>query len=664
MIKETPAQSAVAVEGVAPERETAMPTGRRLRVLLGQDWAVAWVFILPTVLLMGVIIAYPFIRAVYMSFTNTTTLQLGPWVGLSNYSWLAHDHFYRESVIITMQFTFTAVFLKAVVGVIASLLLNKLAGRASILVGLVLLPWIMPDVVRAITWKQLLDPLFGAISYTLLKFHLIKAPMAFLGDLKLALPSVILINLWQGIPFFTINILAGLKAIDQELYEAAAIDGANSWRQFLHITLPGLKYVLIVVTLLSTIWTFNTFTLIFLLTGGGPMDATNIYSIFAYSYLNGRQYGLAVASALFMAPLLLFFIMFLSRYMMQGRTLYADTSVNEPGPISRAISWPFQKLVSIVTTVFWFVNDSIEKAFEAIARSIGRRLESEEVRTGRKPRRHTILRQIPAWFALLMLLTFELAPFYFVVVSSFKREQQISQIQSIFWPDPWSLSQFQHLLGPARNFMVWLRNTLIVSTITPLISVLVAAAGAYALTRLRWRGSRTMSSLVLIAYLMPGIMMIVPIYQIFSLLHLTDSLAALLLSYPTFALPFAIWLMMGYYATIPEELEAAALVDGCNRFQAFWQVVLPLTKPAMLAVFLFGVTNAWSEFLFAYVMISKESAMTVPVGLSQMILGDVQPWGELCAAALIMTVPVLIIYTLGQKYMVGGLTAGAVKGGG
>ena len=134
----------------------------------------------------------------------------------------------------------------------------------------------------------------------------------------------------------------------------------------------------------------------------------------------------------------------------------------------------------------------------------------------------------------------------------------------------------------------------------------MAAASAYALTRLRWKGARQFSNLVLVAYLMPAIMMLIPIYQLFAALHAHQlALWALILSYPTFSLPFAIWLMMGYYASIPEELEAAALVDGCNRFQAFFKVVLPLTKPALMAVALFGVTQAWSEFLFAYVFLSR-----------------------------------------------------------
>ncbi len=660
MIKERPFESLV------PVAPTEIPLSRRLKILLGQDWNVAWLFMIPTIALMGGIIAFPFLRAVYESFTNTTTLDVGPWVGLANYRQLFADKFFLHSLGVSAQFTFWSVLFKIIVGTLSAVLLNRLGGKAAILTGLVLLPWIMPDIVRAITWKGLLDPLYGALSIALINLHLIKTPLAILGDTKTALAGIVLVNLWQGIPFFTINLLAGLKSIDQELYEAAAIDGASPWRQFLHITLPGLRYVLIVVSLLSTIWTFNAFSLIYLLTAGGPLDATKVFTIYSYGMFAGHQYSMSVAAALITAPLLAFFIVILSRYMMRGRTLYSDTTVREPGPVMRAlglIGLPFTWILGAVLAVFWFVNDNIELAFEALGRLIRRwrGIRDDVTHISRAPK---WLGQAPAWIALILLLAFELLPFYYVIVTSFKTQQQIAQFSGVFWPTPWSTYQYERLFGPTRSFILWLRNTILVSVITPLIATIVAAAGAYALTRLRWKGSSILSSAVLVAYLMPGIMMIVPIYQIFSKLHLTNSLWALILSYPTFSLPFAIWLMMGYYASIPEELEAAALVDGCNRFQAFFQVVLPLTRPALLAVALFGVTQAWSEFLFAYIMISKDKMMTVPVGLSMMIIGDVVPWGELCAAALIMAIPVLILYTLGQKYMVGGLTAGAIKGGG
>jgi multiple sugar transport system permease protein len=220
------------------------------------------------------------------------------------------------------------------------------------------------------------------------------------------------------------------------------------------------------------------------------------------------------------------------------------------------------------------------------------------------------------------------------------------------------------LLGPDRSFLVWYRNTFLVAIVTPLVSTIVAALGGYALVRLRWRGRRPFSGIVLVAYLMPSVLLVISLFQIFSKVGLTNNLLGLIVAYSTFALPFALWLMMGYYASIPRELEEAGLIDGCNRFQMFFKIVLPLTKPALMAVFLFGVTAAWHEYLFAYVLISRESMMTLPLGLGQMIIGDVLPWGELTGAAILTAVPVFLIYTLGQRFLVAGLTAGAVKGGG
>jgi multiple sugar transport system permease protein len=640
---------------------------KRLEHALGKDWASAWVFIFPTFFLMGGLIAYPFARAVWISFTNTVSHQIGPFVGLTNYTNLWKDIFFRRSVAVTAKYTIASVTLKLMVGILAGVLLNRLKGRASYLTGLVLLPWIMPEIVRAITWKGLLDPLYGGLNRLLLDLSIVSRPLPFLTGVNTALPTIVMINLWQGIPFFTVNILAGLKAIDQELYEAASIDGASPWRQFLHITLPGLRYVLVVVTLLSAIWTFNGFGLIFLLTGGGPMDATKVYAILSYQYaIAGMRYGAGIAVSMTMAPILGIFIIILGRYMMSGRRITSDAGLAEPGILEKALgyaAWPFAMVLKLVVAIFWVINNAVEAVIEAIGKQL-KAPAATTVQMVKRARRSRWRGQVLPIGTLILLIIFELAPFYWVIVTAFKSELQITRFESVLWPTPWTGAQFVRLFGPARNFVVWLKNTTLVSAVVPLVSTLVASMGAYSLTRLRWKGADAFSRTVLVAYLMPGIMMLVPIYQLFSRLRITNTLFSLMISYPTFALPFALWLMMGYYASIPEELEAAALIDGCNRFQTFFKVVLPLTKPALMAVALFGVTQAWSEFLFAYVMIHSESKMTVPVGLAQMIIGDVLPWGELCAAALIIAIPVLTLYTVGQKFMVAGLTAGAVKGGG
>lgn len=652
--------------GIERQVEAQRPT-RRLRHILGPDWKEGYLFIFPAILMLGAIVAYPFLRAFYTGFTRTTSLEIGPWIGLLNYQLLYKDPFFWDSVRISLTYTITAVVLKFFAGMIAALLLHRMTRFSAIFTGLVMLPWIMPEVVRSITWKGLLDPIYGMVNPLLKDLGLIEKSIPFFGTPELALPSVILVNLWAGIPFFTLLLVAGLKAIDKEQYEAAAIDGASGWRQFLHITLPGLQYVILVETLLSFIWTFNGFTQVFLLTGGGPLGATKMYTIFAIEAARSFRIGTAVAAAMSMVPLLTILIIILGRNVLASQTgRSSSTAAAESTSLINLVLVPFRAIFSVFDAIFWFINDNVERVIEGIVASI-RRARPISHDPGAAKRRAKAARRrvgIVAGVVLTLLLLFEMFPFYFVFITSFKFEEQIVSFRSLYVPDPWTLAQYEKLLGPTRNFLDWMRNSIIISMVTPLVSTLVASLAAYSLVRLNWRGNRFLSSAVFAAYLMPGVLLVISIYQIFAKVGLTNSLVGLMIAYSTFALPFAIWLMMGYYASIPKELEDAGLIDGCNRFQVFWRIVLPLTKPALMAIFLFGVTNAWHEYLFAYILISKQSLMTLPVGLGLMIIGDVQPWGELTGASMIMAVPVFILYAVGQRFMVAGLTAGAVKGGG
>ena len=174
--------------------------------------------------------------------------------------------------------------------------------------------------------------------------------------------------------------------------------------------------------------------------------------------------------------------------------------------------------------------------------------------------------------------------------------------------------------------------------------MLAASLGAYAMVRLRWRGASTLATAVMVANLMPGALMVIPMYLILSQLHLINTHWALLVTYPTFVLPFATWMMMGYYRSIPEEIEDAAMIDGCNRLQAFFLVVLPLVRPALLAVALLAFTASWNEFLYAFTFLRSRELYTLPVGLSQLIVGDIQPWGLLMAASLLTAIPVAAVY--------------------
>ncbi|MEO8398128.1 MAG: carbohydrate ABC transporter permease, partial [Chloroflexota bacterium] len=160
----------------------------------------------------------------------------------------------------------------------------------------------------------------------------------------------------------------------------------------------------------------------------------------------------------------------------------------------------------------------------------------------------------------------------------------------------------------------------------------------------------------------PGSLLFIPLYSILTQMGIINTYAALIATYPTFLMPFATWVMLGYYRSIPVELEEAAMIDGANRITAFVRIVLPLAAPGLLSVTLFAFTNAWNEFLFAFVFITSDRLKTLPVGLQLLVFGDIYPWGQLMAASLLMAIPVVLVYIFAQRFLVEGLTAGSVKG--
>jgi multiple sugar transport system permease protein len=266
-----------------------------------------------------------------------------------------------------------------------------------------------------------------------------------------------------------------------------------------------------------------------------------------------------------------------------------------------------------------------------------------------------------AYGVLGILLVLVLFPFYWMTITSFKSEDQMRSLVSMFWPSPVVLENYGHLLS-RTDFTVWYRNSAIVAVGSTLLATAIGTIGAYALARLRFAGRAFMSSAVLITYLVPPSILFIPLYAQIRTLGLADSLGGLIAVYPSFTVPFVTWLLMGYFESIPVELEEAAMIDGATRFGAFRRVILPLAAPGVLAAALYAFTQAWNEFLYALVFVSDVKQRTLPVGLSTFITGDVYGWGYLMAGAVLTTLPVIAVYIYLQRYMVEGLTAGSVKG--
>lgn len=631
---------------------TQKPWGRRrIHHWLGHDWKIALPFILPTIIIMAGLILWPFISALWTSMTTRSFLTgQVQFVGLKNYLRLWQDSDFLLSLSNTIKFTVFSLTAKFIVGLSIALLLNSRLPLRGLLTAMILLPWIAPEVVTALAWRSIYHPVFGGLNPILQWLGIIDRPVAWLAETHLALPSVIAVNVWKGIPFFTILLLSGLKAIPKELTEAAEVDGANVFQRFRHITLPGLRYVIAVTLLLSFISTFNTFGLIYLLTGGGPGGATRLYSILAYEKaIIGLRFGPGIATAFSMAPLMAIFIMLLARFMLGDNS----EKVKKPGPFSwfgRGLGRMFGFLLDLVLLPL----ELLFKAFDYISQ---RFIQGPKLKRAQRERIHTGLRLL----LLFPMLVFVLFPFYWIFITSFKTDLQIQQFTSIFWPKPWTLAQMNALLFKTP-FLTWFKNTVIVALASTTISVILSALGAYALARLKFLGRATLTTLLLITYLLPGTLLFIPLYQTLTQLGIINSYAALIATYPTFLLPFATWVLLGYFRSIPVELEESALIDGANRLTAFWRITLPLAAPALLSVTLFAFTNAWNEFLFAFVFITSENLKTLPVGLQLLVFGDVYPWGQLMSASLLMAIPVMLVYLYAQRYLVEGLTLGSVKG--
>jgi multiple sugar transport system permease protein len=271
------------------------------------------------------------------------------------------------------------------------------------------------------------------------------------------------------------------------------------------------------------------------------------------------------------------------------------------------------------------------------------------------------LQRALAYAVLVALAIIVLFPFYWMTITSFKTEDQMRSQVSMFWPKPVALENYAQLFGKTE-FASWYRNSVVVAVASTLLATAVGTIGAYALARLRFLGRGFMASATLITYLVPPSILFIPLYAQMRSLGLANSLAGLIAAYPSFTVPFVTWLLMGYFESIPEELEEAAMIDGATRFGAFARIVLPLSAPGVLAAALYAFTQAWNEFLYALVFITDGRLRTLPVGLASFITGDVYGWGYLMSGAVLTTLPVIAAYIYLQKYMVEGLTAGSVKG--
>jgi multiple sugar transport system permease protein len=268
-------------------------------------------------------------------------------------------------------------------------------------------------------------------------------------------------------------------------------------------------------------------------------------------------------------------------------------------------------------------------------------------------------------FTLLgLILIVVVFPIYWMLNTSFKADAEIYTRNPTFFPVHPTLGAYVDLLtsiGTRAPFLQSMLNSLIAAVGSTIVSVLIGIFAAYALCRLRFTGRDTFSAVIFGCYVFPGILMFIPIYLQFKSLGLLDNFFGLIIAYQLFGVPFATWMLRSYFITIPPSLEEAARIDGCNRLQSIFFIVIPLSAPGIAASTIFTFTTAWNEFLFAQVLLQKPQLQTAQVALYNLMNGDSVPWNQMMAASVLVGIPVVVLYFTAQKFVGGGLTAGAVK---
>ncbi len=261
---------------------------------------------------------------------------------------------------------------------------------------------------------------------------------------------------------------------------------------------------------------------------------------------------------------------------------------------------------------------------------------------------------------IVLCLIVALFPIYWMLCTSLKSDGEIYQKIPTMIPKRFTVEAYSYLLTKT-NFLSAIKNSLLVATVVSLLSIAVAYPTAYTLARTKFRGRRVLSKAVLFTYMLPTSVLYIPLYILVARLGLTNTLWGLVLIYPTFTLPYVAWILIPHVQSIPVALEEAAMMDGCSHFMIMYRIIFPLALPGIISTTIFAFAMCWGEYLYALVNLTSATVQTFPLVISSLIYGDMPPWNQLMAGAIMACIPIIIIYMLASSSLVGGATAGGVK---
>jgi multiple sugar transport system permease protein len=580
---------------------------------------------------------------------------------------------FMNSMQVTISFVIISLILSVVLGLGAALVGNSKFRGQTVFRGLMLIPFILPGVVSLTTFRFMLLS-DGIINKILSLVGIIQEPVFWLAGAN-SFWAIVIGAVWTRFPLFFLTFLAALQTIPADLFEAAEMDGASQWEKFRFITLPYLRGIGVILILMTVLWAYNNYMIPFVMLGGGyyqvpPTAALLSVDILKLSFTN-LEFSYGAAQSIIMTILALIFVVI---YLAWTRPQEIEGTAQTE---SRADSFRRLIVLGSITIVallgFGMILGNHLLKLGGVLLSVVILLVAIRFALALGERvAIRLLKYLGLGFFLLLVLF----PVYWLVTCSLKGESEIRQ--ATWFPATLEWANYVKIWDQAPLGQFFL-NSILVSTAAMLLSVFCATLAGYAFSRFRFPGRDAFGLGVLVVQAFPHVLLLLPYFLIFSFIQRTPlfrdvlgikfigqdvywgNILLLILTYTAFVLPFTLWLMRGFTDSIPRDLEESAEVDGASRIQALWKIILPIALPGIATVAILAFNLGWNEVLFSSVL-TNPATRTLALGIQDYRTDLDVLWGLTMAAGVIISAPVVVFFTALQRYMVSGLTAGAVKG--
>jgi len=628
--------NAVELAPLPVTNEDSSPRARstRIRELLRST---PWVA--PSALLIALVIVVPVAIMVRSSFTSIDSAGVSHgFAGLANYRAL-----FAEPAI-GQVFANTIIWVVAVVGGslaialgLAQFLNKEFAGRRFVRWSLIV-PWAAALVMSSTVWRFILQGSNGLLNTLLMNLHITDQPIDWYQDPRYSFISVICVGIIVTIPFTTYVILAGLQTVPEEVYEAAKIDGAGALRTYWGVTFPLLRPSLVVATILVIVSVFNSFPVIWVITGSNSGNTADTTITWAYKIAFRQQLDTGEAAALSLINIVFLCIVIAAYF----RAIDQNAARGRLAGLLDRLTAP--------------IRDRLARSGGVRAPRRRRRTNPALVKTWKR------LRPFAMPLIGFVIGLFFLMPYLVMLVSSFKNDADLFASPAQFFPSTWVWSNWVDIWSKI-NLAHFIVNSLVIAIVSTALVLIVSVPAAYYTARFRFTGRAPFMRLVLVTQVIAPVAVVVGLYQEFVWVDGVNQYWSIIITNTAFNLAFSVWILNGQFASVPVDIEEAATLDGLGPFRTMTRIALPLVKPGLVTALIFSFIQVWNEFPVSLTLFNNPTAglQTLPVGIQQFVGLQQTEYQYLFVASLIAIVPVVILFASIEKHLVGGLTAGAVK---